>query len=97
VGAENLLVPRDEVATTQRVQGDFLERLPVDRLNDILALQPGVVASGSGGPLAFSIRGGRADEAVTYVDGVPVTPGYRGLALTTPGSQRSVRNNAVAE
>ena len=41
VGAENPLVPRDEVATTQRVQGDFLEHLPMDRLNDILALQPG--------------------------------------------------------
>ena len=97
VGAENLLVPRDEVATTQRVQGDFLQHLPVDRLNDILALQPGVVASGGEGPLAFSIRGGRSDEAVTYVDGVPVTPGYRGLALTTPGTQISVSTNAVEE
>ena len=93
----NLLVPRDEVVTTQRVQGDFLEHLPVDRLNDLLALQPGVVASGRDGPLALSIRGGRADEAVTYVDGVPVTPGYRGLGLGTPGTQISVGTNAVQE
>jgi hypothetical protein len=97
VGAENPLVPRDEVATTQRVQGDFVEHLPVDRLNDILALQPGVVASGSEGPLAFSIRGGRADQTATYVDGVPVTPGYRGLALSMPGTQISVGTNAVEE
>jgi Carboxypeptidase regulatory-like domain/TonB-dependent Receptor Plug Domain len=97
VQGANLLVPRDEVATTQRVQGDFLEKLPVDRLNDVLALQSGVVATGRDGPLAFSIRGGRADEAVTYVDGVPVTPGYRGLGLATPGTQISVSTNAVQE
>jgi hypothetical protein len=91
------LVPRDEVTTKQRVQGDFLERLPVDRVNDLLALQPGVVASGRRGPLALSIRGSRPDEAVTYLDGVPVTPGYRGLALGTPSTQISVGTNAVEE
>jgi Carboxypeptidase regulatory-like domain/TonB-dependent Receptor Plug Domain len=97
VAAENLLVPRDEVTTKQRVQGDFVERLPVDRLTDVIALQPGVVASGKSGPLALSIRGGRPDEVVTYVDGVPVTPGFRGLALTTTGQQISVGTNAVQE
>ena len=97
VAAANLLVPRDEVTTRQRVQGEFLERLPVDRLNSLLALQPGVVATGQTGPLALSIRGGRPDEVVSYVDGVPVTPGYRGLALATPGGQISVGTNAVEE
>ncbi len=97
VVAENPLVPRDEVTTKQRVQGDFLERLPVDRVNDLLTLQPGVVASGQRGPLALSIRGGRPDEAVTYVDGVPVTPGYRGLGLATPSTQISLGTNAVEE
>ena len=97
VAAANLLVPRDEVTTRQRVQGEFLERLPVDRLNALLALQPGVVATGRTGPLALSIRGGRPDEVVSYVDGVPVTPGYRGLALPTPGGQISVGTNAVEE
>ena len=97
VAAENLLVPRDEVTTKQRVQGDFLERLPVDRVNDLLALQPGVVATGRRGVLALSIRGGRPDEAVTYLDGVPVTPGYRGLALETPSTQISLGTNAVEE
>jgi len=70
------LVPRDEVTTKQRIDGEFTSNLPVDRLNNVLALQPGVVASPSNNTL--SIRGGRTDEAVTYVDGVPVSPGYRG-------------------
>ena len=39
------LVPRDEVTTKQRIDGEFTENLPVDRLNNVLALQPGVVAS----------------------------------------------------
>lgn len=97
VAAENVLVPRDEVTTKQRIQGDFLERLPVDRLNDLLTLQPGVTAAAGRGPLALSIRGGRPDEVAVFVDGVPVTPGYRGLGLSTAGSQLSVGTNAVEE
>ncbi len=76
IAATNELVPRDEVTTKQRVDGDFTSALPVDRLSNVLALQPGVVASAGGSTLL--IRGGRADEAVTYIDGVPVSPGYRG-------------------
>ncbi len=70
------LVPRDEVTTKQRIDGEFTSNLPVDRLNNVLALQPGVTASPTNNTI--SIRGGRTTEAVTYVDGVPVSPGYRG-------------------
>jgi hypothetical protein len=74
------LVPRDEVTTRQRLGGDYVEALPADRINNILALQPGVVASPGGG--ALSIRGGRTDQAATYIDGVPVSPGYRGTGMS---------------
>jgi hypothetical protein len=97
VAASNALVPRDEVTTKQRVQGDFLESLPIDRVNDLLTLMPGVEETGARGPLALSIRGGRPDEVAVYVDGVPVTPGYRGLGLATPSTQISVATNAVEE
>ena len=72
------LVPRDEVTTKQRLDGDVVKGLPVDRLNNILALQPGVVASRNSNQL--SIRGGRVDQNATYVDGVPVQAGFRGVA-----------------
>jgi hypothetical protein len=86
VAAENPLVPRDEVTTKQRIDGQFADALPVDRLNDLLTLQPGVteVIAGalSGGRPAtdrgLSIRGGRETENATYIDGVPVQPGYKG-------------------
>ncbi|MFN8650789.1 MAG: TonB-dependent receptor [Gemmatimonadales bacterium] len=80
VTAENPLVPRDAVATKQVISGEFTQALPVDRVAAVLALQPGVVQ----GPNGLTIRGGRPDEAVTYIDGVPVTPGGRGNAFAGP-------------
>ena len=59
--AGNPLVPRDEVTTKQRIDGEFTQNLPVDQVGQVLQLQPGVVASPGGTTL--SIRGGRADEA----------------------------------
>jgi outer membrane receptor for ferrienterochelin and colicin len=76
--AVNALVPRDAVTTKQTITGDYAEKLPVDRIQNVIALQPGVVISRDG---AINIRGGRDDEAVTYIDGVPVTPGGRGSQL----------------
>ena len=89
------LVPRDEVTTKQRVDGEFADKLPIDRINQVLQLQPGVTADNAGN---LSIRGGRNNEAATYVDGVPVTPGYRGDRFVgSPGSQLSVATNAFEE
>jgi hypothetical protein len=76
------LVPRDEVTSRQRLDGEVVKDLPADRLNQVLALQPGVVASRTANSL--SIRGGRFDQNATYVDGVPVQPGYRGTTDTDP-------------
>jgi hypothetical protein len=86
--ASNALVPRDEVATKQRIDGRFTEQLPVDQVSQVLALQPGVVASNSTNSL--SIRGGRTDEAATYIDGVPVTAGNRGNGFNTLGGTEIV-------
>ncbi len=75
VAAVNPLVPRDEVVTKQRVDGEYTRALPVDRVTAVLSLQPGVVTSASGGTMF--IRGGRADEAILYIDGVPAQAGSR--------------------
>jgi Carboxypeptidase regulatory-like domain/TonB-dependent Receptor Plug Domain len=94
--AQNVLVPRDEVTTKQRVDGELSRNLPVDRLNQVLALQPGVVASASG--TTISIRGGRSDEAATYLDGVPVTPGNRGTGFVSPaGNSIGMTERALEE
>jgi hypothetical protein len=91
------LVPRDEVTSKQRIDGRFVEKLPVDRINSVLALQPGVVAANASGS-QLSIRGGRTEEAVTYVDGVPVSPGYRGDSRRgSAGTEISLGTNALEE
>jgi hypothetical protein len=90
------LVPRDEVTSKQRIDGEFTRSLPADRLNTVLALQPGVVASPNGNTL--SIRGGRTEEAVTYVDGVPVSPGFRGGGrVSSAGTAIGVSTDALEE
>src|SRR5436305_1353546 len=63
--------------------------LPVDGVRQVVAFQPGVVASGSAA--GVSIRGGRPGEANVYIDGAPV----RG---TNSGAQRiTVSTNALEE
>src|SRR5690349_5050989 len=59
------LVPRDEVTTKQRIDGQFADNLPVDRINDVPKHQPGATQANFGN---LSIRGGRYNEAATYVD-----------------------------
>ena len=95
VAATNELVPRDEVTTKQRITGDFSERLPVDRIDQVLRLQPGVTVDNNN---VLSIRGGRPDEAATYIDGVPVQQGNRGGGqLTITGSTVVVGVNAFED
>ena len=89
------LVPRDEVTTKQRVDGQFAEALPVDNLNQVLVLQPGVLEDTDGG---LSIRGARETQNATYIDGVPVQAGYRGDSfLGSAGTQISIPTNAFEE
>jgi Ca-activated chloride channel family protein len=63
VATEASAVPRDEVTTKSRVSGDFASRLPVDRIDQALAVQPGAVAGSSGN--TASIRGGRPASRVS--------------------------------
>jgi len=81
------IVPRDQVASKQILQGEAIQNLPVDAVAQVLRLAPGVV-EGRGGNL--TIRGGRPGEAATYIDGVLV----RSL---TGGNTISVGTNALEE
>jgi hypothetical protein len=56
-----------------------------------LERQSGVTSAPSS---ELAVRGGRTDEAATYVDGVPVKPGYRGTGFRTDSAGR-IASNAV--
>jgi hypothetical protein len=89
------LVPRDEVTTKQRVDGAFADELPVDNLNQVLQLQPGVLQDTDGG---LSIRGARETQNATYVDGVPTQAGYRGDTFVgSGGTTLTVGTNSFEE
>ena len=68
------LVPRDEVTTKQRIDGQFADNLPVDRINEVLRLQPGVTADNAGN---LSIRGGRNNEAATAISNLGKSVGCK--------------------
>jgi hypothetical protein len=86
---QNVLVPRDQVASKSLISGDLVDNLPVDDVRQIIAVQPGVVESGASGGL--SIRGGRPGEANVYIDGAPVRSTNSGSQALTLGT------NAVEE
>jgi hypothetical protein len=57
--------------------------LPVDRIADLLALDPGVTSLDRGD---LSVRGAGPDALVNYLDGVSVTPGHRLSSALLGGS-----------
>jgi hypothetical protein len=65
---QNPIVPRDQVTSRSIYQGEALEHLPIDNVNSLVAVQPGVVQGDRG----LTIRGGRPGEAAIYIDGVLV-------------------------
>ena len=75
------------MTTKQRVDGDYTRNLPVDRVGRVLSLQPGVTGTLSGNTLF--IRGGRSDENVLYIDGVPAQAGNRNDVNSAQSSSRS--------
>ena len=61
-------------STVQVLDGKLVDQLPVDRIRDALVLLPGIVPVQDGG---VSVRGGHPADVATYLDGIPVSPGYR--------------------
>jgi hypothetical protein len=65
------------------VLGREASELPVDRVADLLALEPGVTSLNQGD---LSVRGAGANATSLYLDGVPVSAGRRGLGALAGGS-----------
>jgi hypothetical protein len=87
VTAERPMVQVDMTSSLSTVGADEIENLPVRNVEDVLALQAGIVRDGAD----IHIRGGRAGEVAYWVDGVGVTDMFNGGASVT------VENNAIQE
>jgi len=88
VVATKPLVRMDQTSTTSIIGDDVISKLPVEGIGDVLKLQAGVVVSSSGD---IHIRGGRSNQVVYQIDGVPVTDVYDGSSAV------NVNQNAVQE
>jgi len=67
VGEQKIAIRKKDSSTKQIVTAEDLHSLPVDSYRDAIGLKAGVI--NMGGELHF--RGGRADEVLTVVNGVP--------------------------
>ena len=97
VEASNPIVPRDQVTSKTIVSGAQINDLPVDDVNRVISLQPGVVEGVAGGLI---LRGGRQGEANVYIDGAPVRNQIFGGNCTNTSmtcANITVGTNAVEE
>jgi hypothetical protein len=89
-GETNPLVTRDQTLTKAVVTSEVLDAVPLDNVRAVVALQPGVVDTGS--RLGQVIRGGRPGEAAVFIDGVLVRNFNSGAQ-----SEITLQTNAVEE
>jgi len=72
-GEAEVLLPRDQTVTKQRLTAEKLNESPVNKLEDLMVLEAGVQTGGEGGRArGLRIRGGRLGEEAMVVDGVTV-------------------------
>jgi len=89
VEARRPIVEMDRTHSAAIVTAETIDLMPVTEVDEVIALQPGVV--NSGGQLHF--RGGRAREVTYVIDGVPVTDSFSEQG----GSMVQVQNNMIEE
>ena len=86
VTAQRPMVQADVTYSQANITSEEIDMLPVEELEDVVALQAGVVNSGG-----LHVRGGRSGEIAYLIDGVAVTDPYdAGMAV-------EIENNAIQE
>jgi outer membrane receptor protein involved in Fe transport len=89
VKAERPAVQKDRTYSASVVNSDAIENMPVTTMQEVIQLQPGVVAAD--GQLHF--RGGRGREVAYLIDGIPVSNSYN----QDGGINVSVENSMIEE
>jgi len=72
-GEADLLLPRDQTVSKQRMTAESIAQTPATKLEDMIVLEAGVQTGGDGAlSRGLRIRGGRLGEEAMIVDGVMV-------------------------
>jgi outer membrane cobalamin receptor len=73
VGEAEVMVPRDNTVSKQRMTAEKIAETPATKLEDLMVQEAGVQTGGEGGlARGIRIRGGRLGEEAMVVDGVTV-------------------------
>ncbi len=84
VTADKFASSKDETSSMKSISSEEMDLLPVESVDDVIALQAGVVNG--------RVRGGRADEVTYLVDGVAVDESFGGV-----GSTVTIEKDAIAD
>jgi len=87
VVADREMIQPDMTGSMATIGAEKIENLAVQSIEDVLAIQAGVVRDGH----EFHIRGGRSSEVAFWVDGVATTDVFSG------GNTITVENSAIQE
>ncbi|MGH1366028.1 MAG: TonB-dependent receptor [Calditrichia bacterium] len=87
VQANRELLTKDLTSSEARVSSEKIENLPVEEIDDVLAIQSGITRDASGN---FHIRGGRSSEIGYQLNGISISDGFdksRGLEIENESVQ----------
>ncbi len=87
VEAQPIEVRKDQTSTVRNVSAEDIEKLPVESVGAVVALQPGVVHG--------HFRGGRITEVAYLIDGLPVTEYFGGAGRVVDLEPEAVRDLEV--
>jgi len=65
ISSQKPLIQKDQPSTTFSISNIKLEKLPIQTFQEVLSLQPGVTLEGN-------VRGGKTNEVIYLIDGIPV-------------------------
>ena len=88
VEAERSRIEKDRTSSASFTSAEEIELMPVQEIEDIIALQAGVVKDSDGN---LHLRGGRHGEIAYLIDGITVSDQFRG------GSSVDIQNNWIKE
>ena len=88
VEARRPLIELDRTTSASYMNSESIANLPVQEIQDLLQLQPGVSYDAAG---RLHLRGGRFGEVAYMVDGIPVTDQFSG------GSKIEIENSWIQE
>jgi outer membrane receptor for ferrienterochelin and colicin len=87
VQADKIASKKDQTGSIRTVSSEQMEVLPIESVNDVVAMQAGVVNG--------HFRGGRMNEVSYLIDGLPVDDAFGGVGRTVELEAESIQDLEV--